>query len=212
MCSLIENPRTAVSMPVILLLASLIIPVQSGAEDEHSVAPTIEETHAQIKELILDKQILQNHWHQMDFPQYNHFDDAVWSVTMYSGDDCELTYRRKFEISHKAQESVKPVYGDKPATIIGHKTARFDMANIETVEIYDFGDSRGSIPSVGIRFVGPTAEWQTIGPKPKKSDLSKDPVIKEDNAISVSAKDSKRILEAFQYLQALCRTSDTDGS
>ncbi len=212
MCSLIKKPRAVLSTPVILLLVSLIIPVQTRAQDEHSDAPTIEETHAQIKELILEKQILQNHWHQMDFPQYNHFDDAVWSIVMYSGDECEITYRRKFEISHKVRESVKPIYGDKPATIIGHKTARFDMENIETIEIYDFGDSRGSIPSVGIRFVGPTAEWQTIGPKPKKSDLKKDPVIKVDNTISVSAKDSKRILDAFQYLHALCRTSDPEGS
>jgi hypothetical protein len=206
----IENPRTAVSIHAIFLLASLIIPPQLHAQDEQSVTPTFEETHALITKLILDKQILQNHWHQMDFPQYNHFDDAVWSITMYSGDECEITYRRKFEISHKSQESVKPVYGDKPATIIGHKTAKFDMANIETIEIHDFGDSRGSIPSVGIRFVVPTAEWQTIGRKPKKADLSKDPVIKEDNAISVSAKDSKRVLEAFQHVQALCQTADDE--
>jgi hypothetical protein len=142
----IENPRTAVSMPAIFLLASLIIPPQLHAQDEQSVTPTFEETHALITTLILDKQILQNHWHQMDFPQYNHFDDAVWSITMYSGDECEITYRRKFEISHKSQESVKPVYGDKPATIIGHKTAKFDMANIETIEIHDFGDSSGRWP------------------------------------------------------------------
>ena len=212
MCSFVDNPRTSISMPVILLLASSIIPAQSHAQDEHAVSPTIEETHALIEELILDKQILQNHWHQMDFPQYNHFDDAVWSVTMYSGDDCEITYRRKFEISHKAQESVKPIYGDKPATITGHKTAKFDMTTIESVEIYDFGDSRGSIPSVGIRFIGPTAEWQTVGPKPKKSDLAKEPTIKEDNAISVSAKDSKRVLEAFQHLQALCQAAGDDRS
>ena len=107
---------------------------------------------------------------------------------------------------------MKPIYGDKPATITGHKTAKFDMADIESVEIYDFGDSRGSIPSVGIRFIGPTAEWQTVGPKPKKSDLSKEPTIKEDNAISVSAKDSERVLEAFQHLKALCQTSGDEQS
>ena len=212
MYSFIEKRRSAVSMPVILLLVSSIVPSRLYAQDEQSASPTFEETHAQIKALILDKQILQNHWHQMDFPQYNHFDDAIWSVTMYSGDGCEITYRRKFEISHKAQESVKPIYGDKPETIIGHKTARFDMTTIESVEIHDFGDSRGSIPSVGIRFIGPTAEWQTIGPKPKKADLSKDPVIKGENAISVSAKDSKQVLEAFQHVQALCQTADDDQS
>ena len=208
----IEKRRPAVSIPAILLLASSIFPLRLYGQDIQSVMPTFEETHLQIKELILDKQILQNHWHQMDFPQYNHFDDAVWSITMYSGDECEITYRRKFEISHKAQESVKPIYGDKPATIIGHKTAKFDMATVETIEIHDFGDSRGSIPSVGIRFVGPTEEWQTIGPKPKKADLSKDPVIKEDNAISVTAKDSMRVLEAFQHLKALCQSADDDQS
>lgn len=212
MYSLIEIPRSALSTPLILLLASSIIPSQLCAQNDQPASPTFEETHAQIKAMILDKQILQNHWHQMDFPQYNHFDDAVWSITMYSGDDCEVLYRRKFEVSHKSQESVKPVYGDKPAIIIGHKTAKFDMANVETVEIHDFGDSRGSIPSVGIRFVGPTEEWQTIGPKPKKADLSKDPVIKEGNAISVSAKDSKQVLEAFQQLKALCQAADDDQS
>ena len=206
------EPRAVASMLAVLLLGLSMMPSQLPAQVGESVSPTFEETHAQIKALILDKQILQNHWHQMDFPQYNHFDDAVWSITMYSGENCEITYRRKFEISHKSQESVKPIYGDKPATIIGHKTAKFDMANIETVEIHDFGDSRGSIPSIGIRFIGPTAEWQTIGPKPKKADLSKDPVIKKDNAISVSAKDSNQVLEAFQHLQTLCQAPDEDQS
>jgi hypothetical protein len=206
----IEKPHAAVSVAVNLLLVSLISPAQLHAQYEQSVMPTFEETHAQIKELILDKQILQNHWHKMDFPQYNHFDDAVWSLIMYSGDECKITYRRKFEVSHKSQESVKPIYGDKPAKIIGYKTAKFDMAQVETIEIHDYGDSRGSIPSVGIRFIGPTAEWQTIGDKPRKADLSKDPVMKEDNAISVSAKDSERVLEAFQHLKALCQTDIAD--
>lgn len=212
MYSFIQKPGLAVSIPVSFLLASLIFPAQLCAQDDQSVTPTFEETHSLIEELILDKQILQNHWHQTDFPQYNHFDDAVWSVVMYSGDECEITYRRKFEISHKSQESVKPVYGDKPKMIIGYKTAKFDMAQIETVEIHDYGDSRGSIPSIGIRFTGPTAEWQTIGKKPKKADLSKDPVMKDDNAISVSAKDAQRVLEAFQHLKTLCQSADDDQS
>ncbi len=107
---------------------------------------------------------------------------------------------------------MKPIYGDKPETIIGYKTAKFDMAQIEAVEIHDYGDSRGSIPSIGIRFVGPTEEWQTVGKKPKKADLAKDPVMKDDNAISVSAKDSQRILEAFQHLKTLCQGADDDQS
>lgn len=212
MCSFIQKPGFAVLTPLILLLAFLIHPARLSAQDDQSVTPTFEETHALIEELILDKQILQNHWHQTDFPQYNHFDDAVWSVVMYSGDECEISYRRKFEISHKSQESVKPVYGDKPQTIIGYKTAKFDMAQIETVEIYDYGDSRGSIPSIGIRFTGPTAEWQTIGKKQKKADLSKEPVMKDDNAISVSAKDAPQVLQAFQRLKTLCQSADDNQS
>lgn len=174
------------------------------------MGPGFEETHALIAELIVDKAILQNHWHQTDFPQYNHFDDAIWSVTMYSGDECEITYQRKFEISHKAEEGTKTIYGDKPQTIIGYKTARFDMARISTIETYDYGDSRGSIPSIGIRIVGPTEEWRTVGDKPRKADLKKDPILEKENAISVLAKDSDRILEALQHLQALCRTEDDD--
>jgi len=65
---------------------------------------------------------------------------------------------------------------------------------------------------VGIRLVGPTAEWQKIDKKPGKADLSKDPVMKQENAISVAAKDSERILEAFQHLKSLCQTVDDDQS
>ena len=207
-----KKPDKVVSIPVLLLIASLIMPAQILAQDERADDPTFQDTHALIEELILDKQILQNHWHKMDFPQYNHFDDAVWSVDMYSGDECEITYRRKFEISHKSQASVKPIYGDKPATIIGYKMAKFDLTQITAIEIHDYGDSRGSIPSVGIRLVGPTAEWQKIDKKPGKADLSKDPVMKQENAISVAAKDSERILEAFQHLKSLCQTVDDDQS
>jgi len=197
-------------VPVHLLFVSLTISTQAFAEGEQATGPTFEETHALIAELIVDKQILQNHWHKLDFPQYNHFDDAVWSVTKYSGDECETTYQRKYEISHKAEEGVKPIYGDKPEQMVGYKTATFDMAQIETVEIHDYDDSRGSIPSIGIRFVGPTKEWRTKGDKQKKSDLKKDPILAQENAISVSAKDANRILEAFQHLQELCQSADDD--
>lgn len=212
MYKLIQTPTAAASVPVNLLLVLLIIPSQLYAQDEQSVTPSFQETHALIEEMILDKQILQNHWHKMDFPQYNHFDDAIWSVIMYTGDECTITYRRKFEVSHKSQESVKPIYGDKPATIISYKTAKFDMTQVETVGIHDYGDGRGSIPSVGIRFTVPTAEWQTIGKKPKKADLAKDPVMTDDNAISVSAKDSQQILEAFQQLKTHCQSANDDQS
>lgn len=208
MNKLIANPGRAASILVSLLLASLTVSNQSFAQDDQAAGPGFKETHALIEELIVDKLILQNHWHQSDFPQYNHFDDAVWSVTMYSGDKCEITYQRKFEISHKAEESTKTIIGDKPKTIIGYKTARFDMGQINTIETLDYGDSRGSIPSIGIRFVGPTQEWRTVGDKQKKSDLAKDPVVEKENAISVLAKDSERLLKAFRHLQKLCQATD----
>ena len=192
-----EKRGGTASIPVSLLFLSLTIPTQLPAQDEQATGPGFEETHALIAELIVDKQILQNHWHQTDFPQYNHFDDAVWSVTMYSGNECVITYQRKFEISHKAEEGTKTIYGDKPQTIIGYKTARFDMARISTIETYDYGDSRGSIPSIGIRIVGPIEEWRTVGDKPRKADLKKDPILEKENAISVLAKDSDRSLAAF---------------
>jgi len=195
-----------------LLLISLINSPQSLAQDEQEPGPTLKETHALMEELIVDKLILQNHWHKTDFPQYNHFDDAVWSVTMYSGDGCEITYRRKFEISHKAEENVKAIYGDKPAIITGYKTAKFNMAQIDTIETRDYDDGRGSIPSIGIRFVGPTQEWRTAGKKPDKDYLDKDPVIEEENAISVLAKDSTRILELFLHVKELCQTVDDVSS
>jgi len=209
--SIVKPGRTA-SIPVSLLLVSLIIATQSLAQDEQATGPGFQETHALIEELIVDKLILQNHWHQTDFPQYNHFDDAVWSVTVYSGNECEITYQRKFEISHKAEEGTKTIIGDKPATIIGFKTARFDMAQVDTIETHDYGDGRGSIPSIGIRFVGPTQEWRTVGDKPRKADLKKDPIIEKENAISVFAKDSNRVLKAFQQLQEICRTADDESS
>jgi len=194
------------------LLVLLINAPQSLAQDEQARSPTLNETHALIEELIVDKLILQNHWHKTDFPQYNHFDDAVWSVTMYSGNGCEITYRRKFEISHKAEEGVKAIYGDKPAMITGHKTATFNMAQIDTIETHDYGDGRGSIPSIGIRFVGPTQEWRMVGNKPGKAYLKKDPVIEKENAISVLAKDSTHILELFRHLKVLCQTADDVSS
>jgi len=207
-----EKPGRHAAVPVHVLLASLILSTQSLAEVEQATDPGFEETHALLEESLVDKQILQNYWHKLDFPQYNHFDDAVWSVTQYSGDECELTYQRKYEIFHKAEESVKPIYGDKPKVLVGYKTAKFDMAQIESIEIHDFGDSRGSIPSIGIRFVGPTKEWRTKDREPKKADLRKDPVIEKENAISVFAKDSDRILGAFQHLRALCPTIDDESS
>jgi len=212
MDNLIAKPGRTASIPVGLLLTSLIASTQSLAQGERATGPGFQETHALIEELILNKLILQNHWHQMDFPQYNHFDDAVWSVTIYSGVECEITYRRKFEISHKAEESTKTIIGDKPAIIIGYKTAKFDMAQVDTIETHDYGDSRGSLPSIGIRFVGPTEEWRTVGDKPRKADLEKDPIIEKENAISVFAKDSDRILKAFQHLKALCQTTDGESS
>lgn len=208
MDTLFEKLCRVVSAPASILLASVVIPGPLLAQDGLTTRPTFQETHALIEELILDKPILQNYWHKLDFPQYNHFDDAVWSVVMYSGDECQVTYRRKIEISHKAPATVKPIHGDKPKTIIGFKLAKFDMAQVESVEIYDYEDGRGSIPSVGIRFVVPTAEWPTIGDKPRKSDLDKDPVMKKENAISVIAKDSERVLNAFRQLQALCQAKD----
>ena len=203
-----EKLRSVVSAPASLLLASVVMPIELLAQDELTTRPTFQETHALIEELILDKPILQNYWHKLDFPQYNHFDDAVWSVVMYSGDDCQITYRRKIEISHKAPATVKPIHGDEPKTITGFKVAKFDMAQVGTVEIYDYEEGRGSIPSVGIRFIVPTAEWPTIGDKPRKSDLDKDPVMKKENAISVAAKDSEQVLDAFRQLQALCQPED----
>jgi hypothetical protein len=208
----IERPANAASITANLLVALLIIPTQLLAQGEQASSQSFLETHALIEELILDKQILQNHWHQSDFPQYNHFDDAVWSVTMYSGNECVITYQRKFEVSHKVEEGTKTIIGDKPAIIIGYKTARFDMTQIDTVETHDYGDSRGSIPSIGIRFVGPTQEWHTVGDKPRKADLKKDPVIEQENAISVLAKDSERLLGAFQHLRELCRPADGAAS
>jgi len=195
-----------------LLLVSLINSPQSIAQDEQEPGPTLQELHALINELIVDKLILQNYWHKTDFPQYNHFDDAVWSVTKYSGDGCEITYQRKFEISHRAAENVKAIYGDKPATITGYKTAKFNLAQIDILEIRDYDDSRGSIPSIGIRFVGPTQEWSTAGKKPGKAYLDKDPIIKTENAISVLAKDSTRLLGLFQQLKELCPTVDDESS
>jgi hypothetical protein len=189
-----------------LLMVLLMFAAPSPAQGETASNATAEETHALIKELIVGQPILQNYWHKMDFPQYNHFDEAVWSVVMYEGDECQVTYRREIEIAHKAPKTVKPIYGDKPETIIGHKIAKFDMAQVEAIEIHDYEDSRGSVPSVGIRFVAPTREWQVIGRKAKKKiDLSEDPVLKPENAISVLAKDSQRLLQAFQRLQALCQ-------
>jgi hypothetical protein len=210
MINCIQKPGRAASMPASFLLISLFVPTQLLAQDEQATSPGFEETHALIEELIVDKLILQNHWHQSDFPQYNHFDDAVWSVTMYSGDECEITYQRKFEVSHKSQPGMKPVYGDKPALIVGFKTAKFDMAQINTIETQDYGDSRGSIPSIGIRFVGPTREWHTVDDKPGKAYLKKDPILDKENAISVFAKDSDQILKAFQHLKGLCQTVDDD--
>ena len=194
------------------LLGAGATPATSLAQDGSSGGPTIGETHTFIEERILDQPILQNYWHKMDFPQYNHFDEAVWSVVQYDGDQCRITYQRKIEISHKAPATVKPIYGDKPATIIGHKVAKFDMGQVEAIEIHDYKDSRGSVLSVGIRFMVPTEEWQVIGRKVKKADLSKDPVLKPENAISVLAKDSQRLLSAFQQLQALCQPADSDQS
>ena len=195
-----------------LLLILLVFPAQLLAQDEVAANSTIQVSHALIGDLILDQPILQNYWHQLDFPQYNHFDEAVWSVVMYTGDQCQITYQRKIEISHKAPATVKPIHGDKPETIIGYKIAKFDMAKVEAIEIHDYGDSRGSIPSVGIRFIGPTEEWQKIGRKAKKIDVSKEPALKNENAISVLAKDSQRILSAFQHVQALCQAADGDQS
>lgn len=212
MNNFIARPGTATPVPVRLLLVSLILSTQSLAEGEQATNPTFEETHALIAELIVDKLILQNHWHKSDFPQYNHFDDAGWSVTMYSGDECEITYQRKYEISHKAEDNVKEIIGDKPAIFVGYKTAKFDMAQIDTIETHDYGDSRGSIPSIGIRFVGPTREWRTIGKEPDKADLQKDPIIETDNAISVFARDADRILKAFQHLKELCQTVGDESS
>ncbi|NIO39881.1 MAG: hypothetical protein GTO41_06620 [Burkholderiales bacterium] len=199
-------------IPVRLLLVALVLSSQSLAEGEQATSATFEETHALIANMIVDKLILQNHWHKSDFPQYNHFDDAKWSVTLYSGDECEVTYRRKYEISHKAEENVKEIIGDRPAIIVGYKTAKFDMAQIDTIDIHDYGNSRGSIPSIGIRFVGPTKEWRTIGEEPDQADLQKDPIIETDNAISVFAKDAGRILKAFQHLRELCQAVDDKSS
>jgi len=208
----IATPGRAAAIPAHLLLVSLTFSTQALAEGEQATGPTFEETHALLEELIVDKQILQNYWHKLDFPQYNHFDDAVWSVIRYSGDECGITYQRKYAISHKAEEGVKPIIGDKPELIIGYKTATFNMAQIETVETHDYGDSRGSIPSIGIRFVGPTKEWRTKGDKPNKADLKKDPIIEQENAISVFAKDSERILKAFQHIRELCQSTDDESS
>jgi hypothetical protein len=202
----------AVLNPALLFMVLVVVPAHLIAQDEIAENLSIQETHALIEEMILDEPILQNYWHKMDFPQYNHFDEAVWSVVKYSGDQCQITYRRKMESSHKAPATVKPIHGDKPATIIGYKMAKFDMAEVEAIEIHDYGDGRGSIPSVGIRFVVPTAEWQSIGRKPEKIDVSKDPILSEDNAISVLAKDSQRILSAFQHLQGLCQVAEGDDA
>ncbi len=202
----IGKPIRTTSASVSVLLISLIFSTQSLAQGERETGPTFEEAHALIETLIVDKLILQNYWHKTDFPQYNHFDDAVWSVVMYAGDECEITYQRKFEISHRSEENVKAIYGDKPAIITGYKTARFDMAQIDTIEIRDYDDSRGSIPSIGIRFVGPTEEWSTVGNKPDKAYLDKDPVIANENALSVFAKDSAQILKLFRHVKERCQT------
>ena len=194
------------------LLVLLLIPASLLAQDVPASNSTIGETHALIRQLILDQPILQNYWHKMDFPQYNHFDEAVWSIVRYEGEECRITYQRKIEISHKASATVKPIHGDKPATITGHKVAKFDLAQVESIEIHDYEDSRGSVPSVGIRFVGPTREWQKTGRKAHKVDLSEDPILKQENAISVLAKDSQRLLDAFQRLQAHCQPGENAQS
>jgi hypothetical protein len=212
MQSFIENPGKAKLIPATLLTASLMIPAKALAQDEQTASATTRETHALIEELILDKPILQNYWHKLDFPQYNHFDDAVWTVVMYEGDECEITYRRTIEVTHKPPATDKPFPGDKPETIIGHKTMKFDLAEVEAIEIHDYDDSRGSMPSLGIRIVGPAEKWQTIGRKPKKKDLSKDPVLTQENAISVLAKDAQQVLKSLQHLQGTCQTADQDQS
>jgi hypothetical protein len=202
--------RTAFFLASLLAL-SLTMPARLLAQGEDAANSTIQETHALIEELVLGKAILQNYWHKLDFPQYNHFDDAIWTIDQYSGDECEIVYRRTFKVSHKAPETVKPIYGDKPKTMLGYKTVRFDMTKVETVEVHDYGDSRGSIPSVGIRFVGPAREWRTNDRAPRKRDLARDPVIKPDHAISVTAKDAHRILKSFQHVQALCQAVDDEN-
>ena len=204
----ITKPGKVTLIYICFLLLLIVFSTHSLAEDKQAAGLTFKETHALIEELIVDKLILQNHWHKTDFPQYNHFDDAVWSVTKYSGDECEITYLRKYEISHKAEQKVKMLVGDKPAIFVAYKLAKFHMAQIDTIETRDYGDSRGSIPSIGIRLVGPIQEWQTKDKEPRKADLKKDPVVKKDNAISVLAKDSDRVVEAFQHLQALCEPAD----
>ena len=95
-----------------------------------------------------------------------------------------------------------------PTSASSKSPTRLKKARISTIETYDYGDSRGSIPSIGIRFVGPTEEWRTVGDKPRKADLKKDPILEKENAISVLAKDSERILEALQHLQEFCQPVD----
>ncbi len=204
--SIVKLTRGALTF-VILLFFSSMVSTQTVAQSDKPAGPTFKETHALIKELILGKLILQNHWHKTDFPQYNHFDDAIWSIILYSGSECEVTYRRKFEISHHSTNPIERTSG-AAETYTAYKTARFDMAQIESIELHDYGDSRGSFPSIGIRFIGPVIEWHTVVDEPDEKTRAKATIQKEEHAISVFAKDSGRILSAFRHLHKLCRTKN----
>ena len=86
------------------------------------------------------------------------------------------------------------------------------MSQVESIDTYDYGDSRGSLPSIGIRFNGPAIEWHTVVDEADNETRTKATIESEEHAISVLAKDSERILDAFQHLHKLCRTVNNDPS
>jgi len=172
-----------------VLLSSLVASTQLLAQTKQAAGPTIEETHAFIEKMIAGKRIPYAWLHPGS--GRDHYDDFIWSVDMYSGERCQVTYRRKSEITPR---------NDDPFEIEFKKT-KFDMTKMVDISLESmnrFYEISSELPSKDLVFTGPGTVWTN----------GRDEEEMHRHVIIVSTLNSERILKAFQRLKVLCPTPE----